>query len=82
MVKKRNGQMEAFVPEKVVVSALKSGATIEYARTIAKDIERGTKEGITTQEIRGKVLAQLKSKNPDWEKNWLVYDKAVKRRAV
>ncbi len=48
---------------------------------IATDIERTAKEGITTQEIKTRVLALLKSKNPEWERNWLVYDIAVKKRA-
>jgi hypothetical protein len=80
MVKKRDGRTELFVLEKVVVSAVKTGAPIDYARTIAKDIEKIAKDGITTQDIKGKVLSMLKTKNPDWEKNWLVYDNAVKKR--
>jgi hypothetical protein len=27
-----------------------------------------------------KVLTQLRAKDPAWEKNWLVYDAAVKKR--
>jgi len=81
MLKKRDGRKELFVPEKIVVSAIKSGAPPDIARTIAGDIERIAKEGITTQEIKTKVLAMLKSKNPEWERNWLVYDIAVKKRA-
>ena len=80
MVKKRDGRTELFVPEKVIVSAVKTGAPIDFARTIAKDIEKIAKDGITTQDIKGKVLSMLKTKNPDWEKNWLVYDNAVKKR--
>jgi transcriptional repressor NrdR len=80
MVKKRDGRTELFVLEKIVVSAVKTGAPIDYARAIAKDIEKIAKDGITTQEIKGKILAMLKTKNPDWEKNWLVYDNAVKKR--
>jgi len=62
------------------VSALKSGSSPEYARTIAQDIEKNSKDGVTTQEIKTKVLAMLKSKNPEWESNWMVYDTAVKKR--
>ena len=39
------------------------------------------KEGMTTLEIKTKVLAMLKSINPEWERNWLVYDIAVKKRS-
>jgi transcriptional repressor NrdR len=80
MVKKRDGRKEPFVPEKIVVSAIKCGAPSEVARTVAADIERMAKEGITTGEIKTKVLAVLKSRNPEWERNWLVYDIAVKKR--
>ena len=80
MVKKRDGRREPFVPEKIIVSALKSGSSPEYARSIAQDIEKNSKDGVTTQEIKTKVLSMLKSKNPEWERNWMVYDAAVKKR--
>ena len=81
VIKKRDGRKEQFVPEKIIVSAIKYGAPPDYARTIAQDIERSTKDGATTQEIKVKVLSMLKSKNPEWERNWVVYDTAVKKRA-
>lgn len=31
-------------------------------------------------EIRRRVLEQLHDRNPEWEENWLVYDRAVKKR--
>ena len=79
-IKKRDGRKEPFIPEKIIVSAIKSGSPPDYARTIAQDIERNTKDGATTQEIKVKVLSMLKSKNPEWERNWKVYDTAVKKR--
>lgn len=81
MIKKRDGHKEPFIPEKIIVSAIKSGAPPDYARSIAQDIERSTKDGATTQEVKAKVLSMLKSKNPEWERNWMVYDSAVKKRA-
>jgi transcriptional regulator NrdR family protein len=81
MVKKRDGRKEPFVPEKIVVSMIKTGAPSDYARTIAQDIERGARDGITTQEIKTKILGMLKAKNPEWERNWTVYDLAVKKRS-
>jgi transcriptional repressor NrdR len=81
LIKKQDGRKESFIPEKIIVSAIKSGAPPDYARTIARDIERSTKDGATTQEIKVKVLSMLKSKNPEWERNWMVYDTAVKKRA-
>jgi transcriptional repressor NrdR len=79
-IKKRNGKTEQFIPEKIVVSAIKSGARPEDARKIAKDIEASVKSGTTTEEIRGKVLGMLRAKNPALEQNWLVYDQAIKKR--
>jgi hypothetical protein len=38
-IKKRDGRKEQFVPEKIVVSAIKSGAPPDFARTIAHDRE-------------------------------------------
>jgi hypothetical protein len=81
MVKKRDGRKEVFIPEKIVVSAIKSGAPPDVARIIAQDIERTAKEGMTTKEIKTKTLHLLKSKNPEWERNWMVYDTAVKKRS-
>jgi hypothetical protein len=69
VVKKRDGRKEQFVPEKIIVSAIKSGAPPDYARTIAQDIEK-SKDG-ANREIR-QVLSMLKSKNPEWERNWVV----------
>lgn len=81
LIKKRDGRKEPFIPEKIIVSAIKSGSSPDYARTIAQDIERSTKDGAMTQEIKVKVLSMLKSKNPEWERNWMAYDTAVKKRA-
>jgi len=80
MVKKRDGRKETFVPEKIVVSAIKSGAPPEVARTIALGIENQAMDTISTKDLRGKVLGMLKAKNPEWERNWIVFDTAVKKR--
>jgi transcriptional repressor NrdR len=80
-VRKMDGRKEPFVPEKIVVSMIKTGAPADYARTIAQDIERSARDGITTLEIRTKALTMLKAKNPEWERNWTVYDVAVKKRS-
>jgi len=79
-VKKRDGRKELFVVEKIVVSAIKTGASPDIARTIAHEIERNAIDGISTREIKGKVLMMLKAKNPEWERNWMVFDTAVKKR--
>ncbi len=79
-VTKRDGQSEDFITEKVVVSAVKTGAPADVARKIAKDVEAKVYEGISTEEIRRMALEELRRKNPEWEKNWLTYDRAVKKR--
>jgi transcriptional repressor NrdR len=81
LVKKRDGRKEEFIPEKIVVSLIKTGAPAGSAREIAQDIERGARDGITTLEIRTKSLSMLKAKDPEWERNWIVYDVAVKKRS-
>jgi hypothetical protein len=49
---------------------------------IARNIEKGIKDGITTLEIKGKVLSMLKADNPAWEQNWRLYDTAIKKRSA
>ena len=79
-VKKRDGRSEDFTVEKVVVSMVKSGAPADVAREIAKNIEGEVHEGISTRDIKRRVLEELRKKNPEWEENWLVYDRSVKKR--
>ncbi len=79
-VRKRDGSKEEFVPEKIVVSALKSGASVAVARKISRDVDSKVKDETSTSEIRGLVLERLKGENPQWEQDWRTYDRAVKRR--
>ncbi len=79
VVIKKDGRKEEFIPEKIVAAAVKSGATPEIARNIAKKVEKMDKEEIETIEIRDIILHELKSVNPDWHRRWLAYDKGVKR---
>ncbi|WP_250987458.1 ATP cone domain-containing protein [Methanoculleus oceani] len=81
-VVKQDGRREPFVREKVTVSALKSGAPPEEARAIGEAVERAAYDGMPSGEIRRQVLEQLRARNPEWEENWLVYDRAVKKRGV
>jgi len=83
-VVKRNGSKEEFVPEKIVVSCLKSGATVEAARKIAKIVEaklleKGALE-VSAKELTRMILELLKKENEEWYRNWIVFDRAVKRR--
>jgi transcriptional regulator NrdR family protein len=76
---KKDGRKETFVKEKIVVSALKTGAPVKLAREIAEKIEKKSKEEIKTSEIRKSVLNSLKLHNPELPKRWYSYDKNVKR---
>lgn len=80
MVRKRDGQLEEFVPEKVVVSALKSGASVAVARRIGREVESKARDETPSSEIRNMVLSKLNQEDPVLEQNWQMYDRAVKRR--
>jgi len=83
-VSKRNGSKEEFIYEKIVVSCLKAGATLEASRKIAKIVEgrildKGISD-ISAIELTRMVLELLKRENEEWYRNWILFDKAVKRR--
>uniref|UniRef100_A0A7J3X7Q9 ATPase n=1 Tax=Thermofilum pendens TaxID=2269 RepID=A0A7J3X7Q9_THEPE len=86
VVVKRDGSREEFAPEKIVVSCLKAGATLEAARRIAKIVEgdllRRRVQEVTTRELMREVLSLLKEENEEWYRNWIIFDRAVKRRAT
>jgi len=76
---KRDGRKESFIKEKIVVSAIKTGAPVKIARDIAEKIEKHPEEEVKAIWIRKHVLNELKLHNPDWPKKWYDYDKNVKR---
>jgi transcriptional regulator NrdR family protein len=76
---KKDGTIEPFIKEKIVVSAIKTGAHVDIARSIAKKIEKHSDENIKTSWIRKQVLDELRVHNADWPKRWYSYDKNVKR---
>ena len=80
---KRDGKKEEFIPEKIVVSSLKAGAPPEVAREIAKKLEAQIVKmnEMSTAELRKMILEMLADKNPEWKENWLIYDRAVKKRS-
>ncbi len=79
-VTKRDGSVEEFIPEKIVVSCIKAGAPAGVAREIAAFVAEKAKTETSTAEIRRFVLWLLRQKNPEWEKNWLQYEETVKKR--
>ncbi|KYK22632.1 ATPase [Thermoplasmatales archaeon SM1-50] len=76
---KKDGRIEPFIKEKIVVSAIKTGANVKIARDIAKKIGNKPEENIRTSWIRQYVLKELEQHNPDWPKRWYNYDKNIKR---
>lgn len=83
-VLKRDGRKEPFVYEKIVVSCLKAGAPIDVARKIAtmilaKLIAENRNE-VTARELTKMVLELLRKENEEWYRNWIVFDRAIKRR--
>lgn len=76
---KKDGRKEPFIKEKIIVSAIKTGAPVEIARKIADEIEDHPHENIRTIWIQKHVLDKLELHNPDWPKKWYNYDKNVKR---
>lgn len=85
-VVKRNGNEEDLIPEKITVSLLKTGASLEVARKITlivlgKLLEKNV-EKVTTKELMKEALDLLKKENEEWYNNWIVFDRAVKRRAT
>lgn len=76
---KKDGREEPFIKEKIVVSALKTGAPLKVARKIADKIEKQPKETIKTKWVKKQVLDKLEKHNPELPKKWYSYDKNVKR---
>ena len=81
---KRDGSREEFAYEKIVVSCLKSGATLDAARKIAKIVEaeilKSGKNEVTAKELTRMILELLRKENEEWYRNWNIFDRAVKRR--
>ncbi len=84
VVVKRDGSKEVFIPEKIVVSCLKAGASVDVARKIAKIVEaklleQNVKE-ISAKDLTRMILNLLKKENEEWYRNWIIFDRAIKRR--
>lgn len=84
VVVKRDGSREPFVYEKIVVSCLKAGAPVEIARKIATlvlaKLITENKTEVSAKDLTKMVLDLLKKENEEWYRNWVIFDRAVKRR--
>ncbi len=80
-VRKRSGSTEVFMPEKVVVSAVKCGAPYDTAREIASSLSDRTEKTIESTEIRDFVLSELRSRDAASAADaWEAYDRDKKSR--
>ncbi|MCG2863457.1 MAG: ATP cone domain-containing protein [Vulcanisaeta sp.] len=79
---KRDGTEEDFIIEKIVVSILKTGAPVDVARRIARKIECqfADVDKVTAKDLTRAILSELRKINEEWYRNWIVFDRAVKRR--
>jgi len=79
-VMKRDGSTEVFMPEKVVVSAVKSGAPYETARDIASSLSKRSESTMKSSEIRTHVLSELRSRKAASAADaWESYDSTHKK---
>lgn len=79
-VRKDDGTLEAFMPEKVVVSIVKSGAPYKDARSIAESLSKRNDKILESSTIRDHVHSELKSRgHASAIENWENYELDVKR---
>ena len=78
-VRKQDGTLEVFMPEKVVVSIVKSGAPYEDARSIASSLSSRSENEMESSEIREFVHSQLRNRGHKSSiKSWNEYDREMK----
>jgi hypothetical protein len=80
-VRKRDGTTEVFMPEKVVVSAVKCGCPYDTAREIASSLSERTESTMESTEIRTYVLSELRSRDAASAADaWEAYDRDKKKK--
>lgn len=80
-IKKRDGSTEQFMPEKVVVSAVKSGAPYQTAREIAASLSSRTESVMKSSDVRTYVLSELRSRGAAKSADsWESYDRKHKKK--
>ncbi|MHA3964924.1 MAG: ATP cone domain-containing protein [Candidatus Thorarchaeota archaeon SMTZ1-45] len=79
-VTKRDGKTEVFMPEKVVVSAVKAGAPYETARDIASSLSKRSESTMKSTDIRKYVLSELRTRKAAKAADaWETYDRTHKK---
>lgn len=81
-IMKKDGSREEFIPAKLMLSMIRTGVPAGYAHTIAQDIGRTARDGITTREIEVQAIRMLMAKNPEWVQNVIVSCALPERRPV
>ena len=80
-VKKRDGSSEIYMPEKVVVSAVKCGCPYDTARAIASSLSERSESTMESTKIREYVLSELRSRKATSAADaWETYDRDKKSR--
>jgi len=78
-IKKRSGSTEVFMPEKVVVSAVKCGCPYDTAREIASSLSSRSESVMESSQVREYVLTELRSRGAaSAADSWESYDKTKK----
>jgi transcriptional regulator NrdR family protein len=81
-VKKRTGETELFMPEKIVVALVKSGAPYDVAKQIASSVASKPVSVIKSSEIREIVLSELKSRGLSASvTHWESYDRKKRKKS-
>ena len=79
-VQKQDGTLQEFMPEKVVVSIVKTGAPYKDARSIAESLSNRSEDILKSSEIREFVHSQLKSRGHHSAiASWNEFDTEVKQ---
>ena len=84
VVRKRNGYVEEYIPEKLIVSLIKNGVTANKARAIEADIKReiSGKRNVSTIELAYHALVRLRKEGELYYQSWIYYDINHKRRRI
>ena len=80
-IKKRSGSTEVYMPEKVVVSAVKCGCPYDTAREIASSLSSRSESVMESSEVRKYVLSELRSRGAASSADaWETYDREHKSK--
>ncbi|HZD43064.1 MAG TPA: ATP cone domain-containing protein [Methanomicrobiales archaeon] len=75
-LRRPDGSIEAFDPQRVTRDLERAGATSEEAREIAQRVANAVSSGMSTEEMDNQVRAQVRRVNPDLERNWDAYKRS------